>query len=86
VALTAQQGGQALGWVAAAEADALPGLARKLPHYGKYGYLVFSGSAPTNERKGQWSVSDSALMHWFTDQRPALTLPPRPLLIETGGQ
>jgi aminopeptidase N len=86
LALAAEHGGQALGWVAAAEADALPGLARKLPHYGKYGYLVFSGSAPTNELKGQWPVSDSALMHWFTDQRPALTLPPRPLLIETGGQ
>ena len=85
VALAAEHGGQVLGWVAAAEADALPGLARKLPHYGKYGYLVFSGSAPANELKGQWPVSDSALMRWFTDQRPALAPPPRPLLIETGG-
>jgi hypothetical protein len=32
-----------LAWVGTDEPAALPGLARKLPHYGKYSYLVFSG-------------------------------------------
>lgn len=37
----------------------LGGLARKLPHYGKYGYLAFSSGQ--NIRKGQWPVQDSPL-------------------------
>jgi hypothetical protein len=83
--LTAGRGAQALGWIAAARPDALPGLARKLPHYGKYSYLTFSGSAPDNQLKGQWSANDSALIHWFTEARPALAVPPRPPLIRDFG-
>jgi hypothetical protein len=79
--LTAGRGEQRLGWVAAAQPEALPGLARKLPHYGKYSYLVFRGSAPDNQLKGQWPANDSPLMHWFTEARPALTVPPRSPLI-----
>lgn len=78
--LTARRGAQPLGWVATTEVAALPGLARKLPHYGKYGYLLFAGSAPDNRLKGQWPAGDSPLMHWFTDARPVLSLPPRPPL------
>jgi hypothetical protein len=51
----------ALGWLAAAEVEALPGLARKLPHYGKYSYLAFTGTEPVNVLKGQWPVVDSPL-------------------------
>jgi aminopeptidase N len=42
--------------------DAIDGLNRKLPHYGKYSYLAFSGSEPTNIDKGQWSVNNSPLV------------------------
>jgi hypothetical protein len=76
--------GQPWGWLAASQPEALPGLARKLPHYGKYGYLMFSGSEPQNILKGQWPAGDSALVHWFGQDRPELAgrpeepLAPRP--------
>ena len=41
--------------------DAVPGLARKLPHYGKYSYLVFEGTEPTNIAKGEWETVNSPL-------------------------
>jgi len=53
--------GSPLGWIAADAAVALPGLTRKLPHYGKYGYLGFEGPAPDNVLKGQWEVRRSPL-------------------------
>ena len=53
--------GQALGWLAAGQAAALPGLGRKLPHYGRYSYLAFTGDEPTNVLKGQWPVVHSPL-------------------------
>jgi hypothetical protein len=37
------------------------GLARKLPHYGKYSYLGFTGEEPTNSAKGQWPSVGSPL-------------------------
>jgi aminopeptidase N len=43
-------------------ADAISGLVRKLPHYGKYSYLAFEGEEPTNVVKGQWDVLDSPLV------------------------
>jgi len=52
---------QALGWLAADQPAALPGLGRKLPHYGRYSYLAFSGDAPDNLLKGQWPVVGSPL-------------------------
>jgi hypothetical protein len=51
----------AVGWVACDRLDALAGLARKLPHYGKYGYLGFEGAEPTNVLKGEWPVVRSPL-------------------------
>jgi len=51
----------ALGWLAANSAAALPGLGRKLPHYGRYSYLGFTGDAPENMLKGQWPVVNSPL-------------------------
>ena len=82
--LTRERDGQALGWIAAGDAAALPGLARKLPHYGKYGYLIFTGAAPDNRTKGQWPPGDSALVRWFGDARPALAPVPRASLVEAG--
>jgi aminopeptidase N len=40
---------------------ALPGLGRKLPHYGKYSYLGFEGDEPVNIFKGQWPAIDSPM-------------------------
>ncbi len=52
---------KAIGWIAADPVAALPGLGRKLPHYGKYSYLAFEGTEPTNTVKGEWTQSDSPL-------------------------
>lgn len=41
--------------------EAIEGLARKLPHYGKYSYLVFEGNEPTNVGKGEWETVNSPL-------------------------
>lgn len=46
---------------------AVPGLLRKLPHYGKYSYLAFEGDEPTNIEKGQWSVNNSPLIKSLAD-------------------
>lgn len=43
--------------------EALAPLARKLPHYGKYGYLAFSSGE--NILKGQWPTEDSPLRYSF---------------------
>ncbi len=51
----------ALTWLTAHDAEAVAGLARKLPHYGKYSYLGFSGTEPTNSEKGQWPSVGSPL-------------------------
>lgn len=51
----------ALLWIGADEPRAIPGLARKLPHYHKYSYLVFEGVEPGNIVKGRWAVSDSPM-------------------------
>jgi aminopeptidase N len=42
--------------------EAAQGLAKKLPHYGKYSYLVFEGNEPTNTEKGEWESSNSPLV------------------------
>ncbi len=50
-----------LGWIATDNPSALPGLGRKLPHYGKYSYLGFTGDEPVNVAKGQWPVLHSPM-------------------------
>ncbi|MHC4669976.1 MAG: M20/M25/M40 family metallo-hydrolase [Planctomycetota bacterium] len=65
----------AVGWIGSAVPAALPGLARKLPHYGKYSYLAFAGDEPSNVAKGQWAATASPLV-WHAD-RPRGTLPRR---------
>ena len=42
--------------------EAIDGLARKLPHYGKYSYLVFGGANPDIETTGRWRVEASPLV------------------------
>lgn len=73
---------QALGWIATDRIQALPGLARKLPHYGKYSYLGFAGDPPDNVLKGQWPARASPLSVALAEDAPPLALPQRAPLTE----
>ncbi|HUK55226.1 MAG TPA: M1 family aminopeptidase [Nitrospiria bacterium] len=83
-----QNADAALAWVAADSMTALAGLARKLPHYGSYSYLVFEGDEPTNILKGRWTVPNSPLSMAVTQpdgqviQVPRAKLEPRRPLAE----
>ena len=90
VVLTARHGGASgtvLMWLGCDNPAAFPGLARKLPHYGSYSYLAFSGNAPTNMLKGQWGGVDSPLYMQVSQSDHAMApagsivLPPRTALI-----
>jgi aminopeptidase N len=48
-------------WLTVGNTDAVAGLARKLPHYGKYSYLAFEGDEQTNIFKGEWRTVHSPL-------------------------
>lgn len=75
---------QTILWLATANPKAVPGLSRKLPHYGKYSYLVFSGDEPENIAKGQWQISASpmAVDLQSPQPRPKTTVPRRQALVE----
>ncbi len=71
VALTTEHPGnsdQPLTWVAADNMKPIPGLGRKLPHYGKYGYVAFQGNEPVNVLKGRWPVLGSSLTAFLPGQ------------------
>jgi aminopeptidase N len=81
----AQNPAHALVWLACDNPQAFTGLARKLPHYGKYSYLVFDGDSPRNVLKGQWPVLRSPLSATFGQPGNGTTvsiqaLPPRAAL------
>ncbi|MBI5143087.1 MAG: M20/M25/M40 family metallo-hydrolase [Nitrospirae bacterium] len=64
VVLSARRPGNseaALLFIDADTPGALPGLARKLPHYHKYSYLAFEGDEPVNTVKGRWPVVASPM-------------------------
>jgi len=74
---------QTILWLASDNLAALPGMARKLPHYGKYSYLAFTGDEPANVGKGQWPVLDSPLLKILSDNTVIpLKIAPRPALAE----
>jgi hypothetical protein len=79
--------GHALGWLATDNTRALPRLARKLPHYGKYSYLGFTGDAPDNILKGQWPIISSPLAAELSGSQSTSTivLPPRRPLAQLPG-
>ena len=52
---------KAVGWIVVDPVAAFPGIATKLPHYGKYSYLAFEGDEPANIASGEWTNSDSPL-------------------------
>ena len=57
---------KAVGWIVADPAAALPGLGRKLPHYGKYSYLGLRG-----RRAGQHHQGPVAAVRLAAARRPA---------------
>ena len=60
-------------WIGSTSVASLPGLARKLPHYGKYSALAFEGEIPENRLKLQWPVIQSPLQ---VDLLPGEPFPP----------
>ena len=66
-------------WIITDDPESIPGLIRKLPHYSKYGYLVFKGSTPANILKGTWPSRRVGLMKIF--QPGNYKLPKRPPLV-----
>ena len=69
-------------YVAASSEAAANALARKLPHYGKYSWLVFAGDEATNEATGEWPVGDTPLARNLTPQARPIKLEPRKALAE----
>jgi len=54
--------------------ESIPGLIRKLPHYGKYSYLSFEGDEPVNVAKGQWPVLNSPLVKVFESSAQSIKM------------
>src|SRR5499427_3977655 len=69
-------------YVAASSEVAANALARKLPHYGKYSWLVFAGDEATNEATGEWPIGDTPLARNLTPQGRPIKLAPRKALAE----
>lgn len=76
IMLTARQPdnpGKTLLWVAADNPETIMQLARKLPHYRKYSFLVFVGKGATNIEKGQWQILHSPLSQFVSADHTKLT-------------
>ncbi|MGC2166228.1 MAG: M1 family aminopeptidase [Gallionella sp.] len=73
LALTAHIGDTPVGWLAVPKAEMMPILARKLPHYSKYSYVIFEGDELRNLEKGMWPVTRSALQMMVHDERGEFT-------------
>lgn len=65
LALTLRAGQQQVVLLDASTPEALQQLINKLPHYGKYSYLLFNSAKGDNVAKGQWPVTDSPLTLQF---------------------
>jgi hypothetical protein len=76
-ARTADDAAQNIGFIGCDNPNAIAGLARKIPHYGKYGFLAFTGDEPVNRRKDEWPVRNSPMTIVF-DPQSARFPPPLP--------
>ncbi|RMF21846.1 MAG: M20/M25/M40 family metallo-hydrolase, partial [Deltaproteobacteria bacterium] len=74
--------GEPIAWLGGGPPAALQHLARKLPHYGRYSYLVFQGDAADNVAKGRWEAVGSPLSRPCIEgvDRAATELPERGVL------
>ncbi len=66
----------AVAWLVVDHSESLDGLSRKLPHYGKYSFLVFEGTEPTNILSAQWAPSGSPMTAYPQSETEAAALPP----------
>jgi hypothetical protein len=57
----ADEASSPIGFLATDNAAAIAGLSRKVPHYDRYSYLVFTGDEPKNVVKGEWPRISSPL-------------------------
>ncbi len=76
---------QRVGFIGAASPAAIAALARKLPHYGGYGRLVFREADGTNLAKERMAALDPPLTHYFSPAPPSLKVPHRPPLVDNPG-
>ena len=53
----------AVGWIHVEDMVAMPGMIEKLPHYGRYSNLSFTGGEPTIDVRGVWTSPNSP-MQW----------------------
>ena len=53
-------------WLAADKVDTINALARKLPHYGSYSYLVFDEDKVSNLDKGKWLLEHTPMKFYLT--------------------
>jgi aminopeptidase N len=67
-----------VGWIVVDPLEALPGLGRKLPHYGRYSYVAFEGTEPANTFSGEWRQADSPLRVDFRAGTTDVALAPLP--------
>ena len=75
-----QSNGQPVAWIGSESGAAVAGLIRKLPHYSKYGLLIFEGDSPTNQVKQQWRIERSPLRVPLLEEISVETVKPVPLL------
>ena len=61
-----------VGYIATYNQNAISGLGRLLPHYGKYSYLKFAGDRPDNKLKGNFAASKSPLHFSFPNNISAI--------------
>lgn len=82
-----QDAAMTVHFLAAHTAVAIAAMARKLPHYAKYSYVVFSASDMVNAAKGLWPITNSPLSRAVVQadgsiiESPRAALAPRPPLI-----
>jgi hypothetical protein len=57
---------EAIGVLLSPQAEQISAIWRKLPHYGKYSYLVFAGTQ--NVAKGSWPVGRSPLKVFWMEE------------------
>jgi hypothetical protein len=66
--------GRTMAWVVGGSDTAVTRLAQKLPHYGKYSYLVFRGDQAQIDLKGEWPVTRSPLGFDFSKDGTAVEM------------
>ncbi|PLX83816.1 MAG: hypothetical protein C0614_05485, partial [Desulfuromonas sp.] len=64
--VTLRRGKHVIGILTARTAAAAEDVARRIPHYGRYSYLVFSSGK--NQLKGTWPATDSPLNITFDEE------------------